>query len=62
MNSSTQEDYQAEVVRRLIRVACNANLLLGKLGTVQNPVQTEYEREFERLELAVVDLYDFIKK
>lgn len=57
-----EKEYQTEVVRRLIRVAFNANALLGKLGTRENPVDPKYEEEFIRLELAVSDLYNFIKK
>lgn len=57
-----QEQYQIEVLKRLIRVANNANRLLGKLGTRDHPVESHYQHEFERLDLAVVDLYDFIKK
>lgn len=57
-----EQSYQIEVVRRLIRVANNANRLLGKLGTRDHPVERWYQSEFERLDIAVADLYDFIKK
>lgn len=59
---NNQQQYQTEVIRRLIRVAQNANLLLGKFGTKEHPVDSRYAHEFERLELAIVDLYGFLDK
>lgn len=57
-----QEQYQIEVIRRLIRVANNSHRLVGKLGTLDHPVEEWYQREFEMLDLAIVDLYGFIEK